>query len=164
MWKTKVSWLLPGVTLTHVSERADLAGRDRRRSGRASQTSSSGALTATVEDGRLTARLHQPGISLLTPVLRARLVQEDHGIVIKGEMLPTQLIALLLWLVAAIVLAGAAVQAVAAGNAWAMGLAAAMVTAFAAATPGLWRTACRHQQQSIERLEAAILARFAVDD
>ncbi|MEZ5412079.1 MAG: hypothetical protein R2761_28850 [Acidimicrobiales bacterium] len=121
-------------------------------------------MTAIVDDGRLTARLHYPGVSVLAPVLRAQLVQESDGLLIEGEVQPTQLVGLVMWLVVAVVLVGAAVSAVAAGNVWAMGLTAAMVSGLAAVTPGLWRAANRHQQDAVERLEAALRARFAVDE
>lgn len=119
---------------------------------------------ATVEDNRMTARLDYPGISLMAPVLHARLMQEDQGTLVRGEIMPTRLIGLVLWLVVAIVLVAAAARSVAAGNAWALVMVAAMISAFAAVTPGLRRAASRHQQEAVDQLEAALRARFAVDD
>lgn len=117
-----------------------------------------------VEDERLTARLHQPGIAFMAPVLRARLVQEDRGARVEGEIMRTELVGLLVWLVVVSVLVGAGAQAVAAGNTGAVVLVTVMVAGLAAVTPCLRRAASRHQREAAEQLEAALLARFAIDD
>ena len=159
-WKTEVSWVLPGATLAQAH---DLADR-RWPSG-----VTYGQLVAVVTDGdQLEARIAYPRSRRTGPTLKARLVPDDRGLVIRGHLsrMDSARVAtwIGIWTVIALIAAIALAVVVSATSGVVLSIELALVAAFGALTPGFWRASIRNQQEETDKLQAALLKRFAVDD
>lgn len=155
MWKTGINWVLPGATLSQVH---DLADPQLWPEGVAR-----GQLMAVVtDDGRLKAQIAYPRSKSIRPTLTARLVPDDRGILVQGHVTRVDAINLTLWIGIWTVIALVVVASARSGVALLVGL--AFVAAFGALTPKLKADNFRQQRIEEEKLQAALLDRFAVDD
>lgn len=153
--KAEVTWVLPGATLAQVRDLADTRwwpdGVKR------------GQLVAMVTDGDwLKAQIAYPRSNRAGPVLEARLSTDDRGVLVEGELSRIDVVNLTIWVVIWAAIAVAVAVSARSGPALLVGL--VFVAGFGAATPSLWRQTSRSQRDEVERLQAALLARFAVDD
>ncbi len=154
-WKAEVTWLLPGATLAQVRDLA--AVRSPLRIGYRQ-------LVATVtEDDRLEAHIYTPRSNRQTPVLKGRLLPDDRGVLIQGQVTRTDLDRLTGWLIFLAVMVGV-VLAGGTDNLVVTLLGLVFVGGFAAVTPSLWRQVSRQHRDAVQSLENALLTRFAVDD
>ncbi len=154
-WTTEVTWVLPGATLAQVRDLADTRwwpdGVKR------------GQLVAMVTDGdQLKAQIAHPRSNRTGPTLKARLSTDDRGVLVEGHLPRIDVVNLTVWLVIWVAIAVTVVVTARSGLALLIGL--VFVAGFGAATPSLWRQNSRHQRDEVERLQAALLDRFAVDD
>lgn len=155
-WKTEVNWVLPGTALAQVRDLADHGWPAVTGNGR---------LVATVAEGdRIEARLtYGPRSRRPAPVLRARLLPDDRGVLVQGHVDRTDLVNLAMWvLFLAVMLAIVLTQAGGSGTALLFGF--LLVGGFTAVTPILWGQVSGNQRRAVGDLEAALLERFAVDD
>ncbi len=154
-WKAEVNWVLPGATLTQVQDLADSSWwpPDVKR----------GQLMAVVTDGdRLKAQIAYPRSNRAGPTLQARLSTDDRGVLVQGHLPRTEVTNLTIWVGIWFVIALVVVASARSGLGLLIGL--VFVAGFSALTPSLWRTNSRNQRDEVEKLQTALLERFAVDD
>lgn len=154
-WKAEVTWVLPGATLTQVQDLADTRwwpdGVKR------------GQLVAMVTDGdQLRAQVAYPQSNRTGPTLKARLSTDDRGVLVEGLLPRIDVVNLTIWIVVWAALTLAVVVSARSGVALLIGL--VFVAGFGSVTPRLWRQNSRTQRDEVDRLQAALLERFAVDD
>lgn len=151
-WKTEVNWLLPGATLVQVRDLAD---------PRSSRGVAAGRLVATVtDDDHLRAQVVHRRRNQFGPVLRARLLPDDRGVLIQGHLSRPDLVNRSIWVGFLAVIAGVVLS-----QGRGVGLVGGLVfvLGFAAVSPSLWKDTARSQREHTEKLQAALLTRFAVD-
>lgn len=154
VWKTEIDWLLPGATLHQVRDLADpvvATGMPDRQ------------LVATVTDGdRLRAQIADPRAKTMRPTLSARLLPDDRGLLVQGQVTRIDTINLTIWLAIWCAIALTVVASARNGVALVGGL--AFVAVFGAFTPKVRTDNSRRQRLGEDQLLAALLSRFAVDD
>ncbi|MEZ5412078.1 MAG: hypothetical protein R2761_28845 [Acidimicrobiales bacterium] len=150
-----VTWVLPGATLTQVRDLADPQRPDRATGGQ--------LVAIMTRDNRLMAQIVDPRSNRSGPALSASVEPDDRGLLLRGRIKRVDIRNAAAWAGAwAIMLVTVLIRS--RGDIPVLLGGLAIVAGLGALTPNVWRRASRKQREETEKLRAALLARFAVDD
>jgi len=151
----EVNWVLPGATLAQVRDLADPQWPERATGGQ--------LVTVMTHDDRLMAQIVYPRSNRSGPALRASIVPDDRGLLLQGHIKRFDVRNAAFW-VGAWVIVLVIVLTRSRGDIPVLLGGLAVVAGLGALTPNVWRHVSRNQREEAEKLRAALLDRFAVDD